>query len=196
MAHNKRKCLSCKSLKPVDRGVISNNGFLCSTSCMKKYRQKKSQKAATKLRAKPIKKSPIKPTVKPIKSVNPKTKALNSLQLLFNKYVRLRDINEQCISCDNPLDDLWNASHFFSQGSSSALRFNLWNCHKSCAECNTSLSGNIVAYKPRLIEKIGINKFNWLEANKSNVTVYELDWIKRAKKICKKAIAREEKRLG
>jgi len=123
-------------------------------------------------------------------SIKTKTEWLDELQVVINQYVRLRDIDEGCISCDKPhyWTGQWHASHYVSRGSSSFLRFNLWNIHKSCSICNNHLSGNIGEYTPRLIEKIGADRFDYLEANKSNLKSYDIEWIKRAIKIAKKAV--------
>ena len=130
--------------------------------------------------------------------VKTKAKWLAELQAVFNKYVRLRDAHLGCISCDKPKDwqGQWHASHYYSRGHSSSLRFNLWNVHKSCSVCNSHLSGNIGEYTPRLINKIGQDKFNWLLENKSSVRKYEVEWIKRAIKSARKAIRQMERRAN
>ena len=78
-------------------------------------------------------------------SLKPKSKWLSELQAVFNKYIRLRDHLDGCISCDKGSlwHGQWHASHYYSRGHSSSLRFNLWNVHKSCSVCNSHLSGNI-----------------------------------------------------
>jgi len=128
-----------------------------------------------------------------------KTKAqwLSELQSLVNRYVRLRDHADGCISCDktNAWGGQWHASHYYSRGHSSALRFNLWNIHKSCSVCNSHLSGNIGNYTPRLINKIGKDRANWLELHKSDKSEFDVDWIKRAIRVARKAIKRIEKKL-
>jgi|TARA_R110000851_G_scaffold272661_2_gene425402 hypothetical protein len=123
-------------------------------------------------------------------SVKTKAKWLEELQTVFNQYVRLRDINEGCISCDKPSNwnGQWHASHYYSRGHSSSLRFNLLNVHKSCSVCNSHLSGNIGEYKPRIIEKIGIDNFNHITSIKSDVKAFDIEWIKKAIKITRKAI--------
>jgi hypothetical protein len=130
-------------------------------------------------------------------AIKPKSKWLTELQSLFNKYVRLRDINDGCISCDKDQfwQGQWHCSHYYSRGHSSALRFNLLNCHKSCSVCNNHFSGNIGEYTPRIIDKIGQDNFNLLLQHKSDVRSYDIEWIKRAIKITKKAIKRLEKRI-
>ena len=88
---------------------------------------------------------------------------IKKAQTAFNKYVRQRDAKEPCISCGRFHDGQYHAGHYKSVGSSPELRFNELNNHKQCAPCNNHLSGNIVNYRPRLIEKIGLEKVEWLE---------------------------------
>ena len=125
-----------------------------------------------------------------------KSEWLNDLQKLVNKYVRLRDLKDGCISCEKPASwgGQWHCSHYYAVGSSSFVRFNLWNLNKSCSVCNTHLSGNIGEYTPRIIEKIGQDRFDWLFANRSNIANYDVEWIKRAIKIARKGIKRQERR--
>lgn len=83
----------------------------------------------------------------------------------FNRYIRFRDGNQPCISCDTTTAARWNASHYRSRGAASQLRFNPDNCHKSCSQCNKENSGNIGEYRIRLVKKIGLEKVEALENN-------------------------------
>ncbi|QYY84008.1 recombination protein NinG [Pseudomonas germanica] len=116
-------------------------------------------------------------------------------QTVINRYVRLRDAHLGCISCDKPASwgGQWHCSHFRSVGAAAHLRFNLWNMNKSCSQCNAHLSGNIMVYRPRLVEKIGADKVEWLERNQSLVR-HEIDYLKRLKSIFTKKCKRLEAR--
>ncbi len=116
-------------------------------------------------------------------------------QAVINRYVRLRDAHLGCISCDKPASwgGQWHCSHFRSVGAAAHLRFNLWNMNKSCSQCNAHLSGNIMVYRPRLVEKIGADKVEWLERNQSLVR-HEIDYLKRLKSIFTKKCKRLEAR--
>lgn len=118
-------------------------------------------------------------------------------QSAFNRFIRMRDINDGCISCDKPAswDGQWHASHFRSVGAASSVRFNEYNVHKACSVCNNYLSGNIAAYRPRLIEKIGIEKVLALESS-NQVTRYSIEYFKRVKAIYTKKANRLERRYG
>ncbi|MGO0684104.1 recombination protein NinG [Pseudomonas fulva] len=115
-------------------------------------------------------------------------------QAAINRYVRLRDAHLGCVSCDKPASwqGQWHCSHFRSVGAAPHLRFNLWNMNKSCSACNNFLSGNIMAYRPALIEKIGQAKVDWLECN-SDIVRHDIPYLKRIKTIFLKKCRRIEK---
>ena len=121
---------------------------------------------------------------------------LAECQAIVNKYVRLRDKDLPCCSCDRPAswDGQWHASHYRSVGAASAVRFNLWNIHKGCSICNNHLSGNIANYRPRIIERIGVDRFEWLEGQ-NQLTRYQVEYLQRFKEVMGKRLKRLEKRL-
>ena len=116
-------------------------------------------------------------------------------QAAINRYVRLRDAHLGCISCSKPASwqGQWHCSHFRSVGAAPHLRFNLWNMNKSCSACNNFLSGNIMAYRPALIEKIGQAKVDWLECN-SDVARHDIPYLRRVMVVFSKKARRLEKR--
>lgn len=190
-----KKCCGCKKRFPTDSMISSPIGFFHSSNCRKEYAFNHTKKVIEK--AKAIKQTHDKKAhIKRKKELKPKSKWLGELQTLVNTYVRLRDDKSGCISCDKPFDwnGQWHASHYYSRGHSSSLRFNLWNIHKSCSICNNHLSGNIGEYTPRLINKIGKERFNYLLNNKAKVSDYDVRYIERAIKIARKAIKRIRKR--
>ena len=89
---------------------------------------------------------------------------LNKTQLYFNRYIRIRDEGQPCISCDSY--NTYTASHFYNVGHYPTLRFNELNCHISCIRCNKYLHGNLLEYRKRLIDRIGMDKFSELEVLK------------------------------
>ena len=117
-------------------------------------------------------------------------------QAVINRYVRLRDAHLGCISCDKPASwsGQWHCSHFRSVGAAAHLRFNLWNMNKSCSQCNAHLSGNIMVYRPRLVEKIGAEKVEWLECNQE-LARHEIPYLKRLKAVFAKKCRRLEARI-
>lgn len=201
MSVKKRKCKNCgeytETFIKVPAGVFCSIESAYKFARAKQEQQRKRQHA--KLRQSQVKedKAAKKAHREAKERVKPKAKWLAELQAVFNKYVRLRDINLGCVSCDKPSDwhGQYQAGHYFSRGHSSSLRFNLWNCHKQCSVCNNYLSGNIGEYTPELIRRIGQDRFDCLVSHKSDVTNYDVEWIKRAIKITRKSVKKLEKRL-
>jgi hypothetical protein len=115
---------------------------------------------------------------------------------IVQKIARLRDRHDGCISCHMPENygGAWHGSHFRPAGNNSAVMFNLWNIHKSCAQCNLFKGGNIASYRPRLVEKIGAERVEWLESQ-TQVVKRNVDYLKRLKAVMGKRLRRLEKRI-
>ena len=192
----KLKCIHCKSYNDKESSFKTNVGNFCDHGCAAKWAEVKrdNDRAKSKVKQEKTQRSSDR---KRKKELMTKTEWLNKLQVIVNKYVRLRDSNDGCISCDKQAtwSGQWHASHYISRGHSSFLRFNLWNIHKSCSTCNSHLSGNIGQYTPRLIEKIGQEKVDWIIENKSNIVTYDIAHIERAIKIARKAVKRLDNRI-
>ena len=86
------------------------------------------------------------------------------LQVIFNRFIRERDKNLNCISCGNPAKKK-NAGHYRSVGGNPELRFNELNNNLQCEYCNTYLHGNLIDYRINLIKKIGLEQVEFLEGN-------------------------------
>lgn len=112
---------------------------------------------------------------------------LKEAQTVFNKWIRMRDGNNPCISCNRHHTGQYHAGHYRSIGSSGHLRFNELNCHKQCSVCNNHLSGNIMHYRRGLIEKIGEQAVEQLEADQT-AKHYTIDEIKEIKRIYQQKI--------
>jgi len=125
----------------------------------------------------------------------PISKLARRAQAVINLYVRLRDAHLPCVSCDRPASwgGQWHASHLKSRGANSALRFNLWNVHKSCSICNHHLSGNIGEYRWRLIERIGAAKLEFLDCHERS-RQYTREYLLRLIAVFTKKIKRKLKR--
>lgn len=100
--------------------------------------------------------------------VKTRSEWIKDAQTVFNKWVRLRDKEFPCISCQKYHIGQYHAGHYLSVGARPELRFEPLNCHKQCQPCNTHLSGNLVLYRKNLIEKIGIDKVEWLESHQES----------------------------
>lgn len=126
----------------------------------------------------------IKTVKKEVKEAKLKLKSrsdwLKDTQVVFNKYIRLRDQNDGCISCGSKSAYAYHAGHYRSIGSAGQLRFNELNCHRQCSACNTHLSGNLIRYRLGLIRKIGIHAVETLESDNDTVkwSVEEIKLLK------------------
>ena len=169
------KCSNKLCRKPYQKFSMTHRA--CSPECaivlMEIEKEKKARKAhaAAKVKART------------------RTEWLRECQAVINQYVRLRDKDKGCCSCDRSAtwQGQWHASHFRSVGAASAVRFNLWNINKSCSICNNWKSGNLSDYEPRLREAIGDEKVDWLR-KQTHPVKYEIEYLQRLIKIGKKKI--------
>ncbi len=112
---------------------------------------------------------------------------LKLTQQVFNKYIRLRDKNELCISCQK-LPKKQNAGHYFSSGGHSNVRFDEDNVHLQCEHCNTFLSGNLLNYQIEIEKRIGAEKLIELQAKAHLVKKWSIDELKELMLIYKNKI--------
>ena len=112
-------------------------------------------------------------------------------QIIFNKYIRLRDKGQVCISCQKkPLKE--NAGHYFNANNHWNVRFNELNVHLQCEHCNTYLSGNLIEYRKGLINKIGEEQLTLLEMEGHKTRKFTKDELKEIINIYKKKIKQLE----
>ena len=119
-------------------------------------------------------------------------------QAEFNKFIRLRDRDLGCVSCDKPATwgGQWHASHYRPRGGAgSAMRYLEVGCAKSCSECNNHKSGNLTAYRVELIKRIGLPLVEWLETQNAPCkwTRQELEYVREHYRLkCKELINCQE----
>lgn len=163
---------------------------VCSPICAMTHTRNQKAKQAERLEREDRKATRAK-----LEKLKTRTQWANEAQAAVNRYVRLRDADEPCISCDKPAtwDGQWHASHFRSRGAASAVRFHLWNIHKSCSICNNHKSGNLIEYEPRLMAKIGADRVDWLRTQ-NQLADYSIEYLVRLKKVFTKKANRLEAR--
>jgi len=88
-------------------------------------------------------------------------------QKIFNEFIRIRDKNEPCISCDaEPSTYKLTAGHFYPS-TYAYLRLNEDNVNSQCwFNCNKNRHGNLSEYRPRLIKKIGLERVEKLDEDR------------------------------
>lgn len=117
-----KKCKACKApFVP----KYSTTQQVCSLGCSMAYLEDKKKKQ---------KKESAKAWVKEKRTIKQRLKThsdhLKDLQRIFNRYIRLRDKDEPCISCKATTSNIWDAGHFRAVGSHPELRFEELNVHK------------------------------------------------------------------
>jgi len=161
-----KKCKICKLTFTPERPLQQVCGFECAIHLLKYNKVKKVKKEVKEAKLK-------------LKS---RSDWLKDTQVVFNKYIRLRDQDDGCISCGSKSASAYHAGHYRSIGSAGHLRFNEQNCHRQCAACNTHLSGNLIRYRLGLIRKIGILAVETLESDNDTIKL-TIDEIKVLKKV-------------
>lgn len=99
----------------------------------------------------------------------PLPKLKKKAQDIFNKWIRTRDQDERCISCNGPVEQ---AGHYFSSGHYSALTFDEMNVNGQDIRCNMFLNGNLIHYRQGLVKKYGEKAVKELE-KKAEVRTYK-----------------------
>lgn len=105
---------------------------------------------------------------------------LNEAQVVFNRWIRLRDYLRPCISCGKE-NATWDAGHYRSVGAAPQLRFDEMNVHKQCVHCNQHKSGNAIEMRIGLVNRYGVEVVERLESTNESVkwTIEDAQRIKR-----------------
>lgn len=103
---------------------------------------------------------------------------------VFQRYVRMRDEGQECISCSNQNPKQWHAGHFKKAEIYSGVIFDERNVHRQCSKCNVFLGGNELNYRLGLIKRYGLSFVNRLEsyANETRNKKYTKDELIEIKK--------------
>ena len=102
-------------------------------------------------------------------------------QTQVNLYIRTRDENKPCISCDSLSKEV-DAGHFRSRGSARQHAFNTFNIFSQCKRCNRYLGGNYSEMRKGVIDRIGLERVERLE-NDNAVRRFDKEYLVRIKKI-------------
>lgn len=173
MTNKLRLCTGCKIRFPMEEMFKTPAGWFHAFECASNLALTRQKRSTEKAERKDIRERKA-----ALLTVSDWKKRV---QTVFNKYIRLRDKWEPCISCGKSVIEIekkqgwktggaWDCGHYLSVGAYPELRFELYNAHKQCKSCNGG-SGNYARknhtvakeYRIRIIEKIGIGKVEWLE---------------------------------
>lgn len=108
---------------------------------------------------------------------------ISEARVPFQKWIRLRDANEGCISCGAVKVKIWHGGHYFKAELYTGLVFNEINVNKQCEKCNTFGGGNESGYRLGLIKKYGEKIVKELEESSNFLRSYKFsrEEIKRIK---------------
>jgi hypothetical protein len=99
------------------------------------------------------------------KKLLPLPSLIKKADRVFAKWVRTRDkldLYGNCCTCGNPGNQ---AGHFVKR-SHKKVRWHPDNVHLQCFICNHILGGNEAEYSRFIINTYGLERFNWLLAQK------------------------------
>jgi predicted GIY-YIG superfamily endonuclease len=146
-----KRCKSCgKTFTPRKIGQK-----VCDINCAIKYsRLERAKEAEKKQKTKDRQKK---------EQLKTKSQLLNELQSIFNRYIRLRDAHQPCISCGRHHKGQYHAGHYKTRGANPELRFCEDNVFKQCSACNNHLSGHIHGFREGIITRIGEERLAWVE---------------------------------
>lgn len=182
-----KTCRQCKTKFVPARPLQAVCGLNCSMERAKKKREKEQARIAADDRREDRAKR---------ERMKTPTELEQECRAIVQKIARLRDRHDGCISCHmgENYGGRWHGSHFRPAGNNSAVQFHLWNIHKACAQCNLFKGGNVAAYRPRLVEKIGADRVDWLESQ-TQVVKRDVGYLRRFKAVMGKRLRRVEKRI-
>lgn len=158
------RCRYCSTIykpaRPMQPGRVCNSPECQATFALEVIEKQRKQRA----KAERIADAADRKTVKlKLEQMKPLSYWADKAQAAVNAYIRARDKGQPCISCGRHHQGKINAGHYRSRGAMPALRFHHDNIHLQCEPCNSSKAGNQLEYRIRLIQKIGIERVEWLE---------------------------------
>jgi len=172
MKPRKKKCKSCgKKFQPWNTLQTSCKSVACALE-VGRQEQERQKKRETRERKQKLK---------------TRQDWLKEAQVVFNRYIRLRDEQEPCISCGSPPSGPKNggstrdAGHYRTTKACPALRFDERAVHSQCVRCNRYLSGNKEGYIAGLRERLGVEVVEALDSTQPDMK-WTIEDAKRIKK--------------
>lgn len=184
------KALKPKSCRNCKGEFIPRNSFqiVCCPPCAITYNKNKLAKEQERERrkAEKAKKRDLRQRREESQTAR---ELMPSTQAAFNAFIRVRDYGQRCISCNRHMADVdrlrghnIDCGHYRSRGAASHLRFNTYNAHAQCVQCNRDRSGNVVDYRINLMRRIGEGRVRELE-NSNQPRTFTVDYLRRLRRI-------------
>jgi len=123
----------------------------------------------------------IKKTRKPVKKITKRKSLDKDLDILYSRYIRLRDSDGKfgaCYTCGNvgEITEMDNG-HFISRAKK-ATKYDEMNTHLQCKRCNIFLKGNLVEYAIRLENDYGYGIIQDLKERSKQIFKVSDDFFK------------------
>lgn len=153
-----KKCKHCKSVFTPSRSLQSVCGPMCGLERARIKREAELRKIeALTFRARK-------------EAAKPRKKLIAEAQQAFNEFIRLRDVGQLCICCDQPFEPSKpggsvDAGHYLSRGSSPQLRFDPNNVFAQRKNCNRPGGTTRSAFRAGVVQRIGLAAVEALEAD-------------------------------
>lgn len=179
---NRRPCESCQTIFTPQRMGARACSPMCAIRLVKaekktKAQAKKAERAQDKVRRDKLKKL---------------SEWQDDAQRAVNSYVRLRDAGLPCISCGKPWTFDFQAGHYRSRGAAKNLALDEGNIFGQCVQCNMHKHSNAIEYRIRLVQRMGVEHVERLEADHApkhysadDLRAIRLDFLARAKALKK-----------
>lgn len=162
MANTKRKCAHCKEYFLVGGdGIKTPAGYFCSFDHAAAYAKEKT------LKTKQVEFR--KETAKMKRNLNDSDLKVrkNAARKACHDYIKERDRGQGCICCGKPLGEVFHAGHNYTSSQHPFIRYHEDNIHGQRVDCNYFKGGDSGQYRENLIAKIGLERVEWLDENKS-----------------------------
>lgn len=174
-----KTCKICKTKFTPRSTTQQVCGFECSLKLIEKNKGKENRKKASQER---------KDRATRRQKLKTRGQWLKEAQAAVNAWIRYRDRGKPCISCGQH-KPRYDAGHYLSRSTHPELRFNEDNISAQCIYCNNYSKNAHLAYRNGLIERIGLERVEALEAPHppAKWTIEELKAIKAAYKARLKA---------
>lgn len=163
----RRRCKNCRKQVPLNDAYIVNINAFCDLDCCVEWsKSDRARKDAEKLEKRDLRSR--KEALKTLSDWR------DDAQKSVNAYIRIRDRDKLCVSCQKPFKSSFNvgghfdAGHYIPRGSGAngrgnALRYLTTNIHGQCKQCNNYLRGNYSEFRKGLIGRIGLDAVIELE---------------------------------
>ena len=155
--------MRCKNCKELFTPVKFNQKYCLEPDCVRVWVETEKEKQWKQ------KKKQLKDELQTLPEL------LKLAQITFNKYIRLRDKDKPCVSCEKPLGAKYDAGHYFSMGGHKAVTFDEDNVHGQCVTCNQYKHGNLLNYQIGIQQRIGADRLLELHSRAHNVKKYTKD---------------------